>query len=54
MRKIKVRIETDVTLLVDEEADMEQIINEMDYVFTASYGSCADVIDMEITDWDYR
>ncbi len=49
MKKITVDVTVRLTIRMDEDASLEDVINEMDYSFEPCNDGEADLIDSEIT-----
>ena len=53
-RKVLVKVEATITMLVDEGAEISEVISEMDYEFSDGTGSATfedtEIIDHEIMD----
>lgn len=52
MRTVHVKVTVDLTVKVDDDQCLDDVMNEMDYNFTASPDTNADIEDMEIVDWE--
>jgi len=53
MKKITVEVKVKLLIHADETADIEDVLCNMDYNFTDKTGE-ADIVDTEITDWDFK
>lgn len=51
-RKSYVKVTVRLIIRADEEQDIEEVLQNMDYNFTASTSDDADIESTEITDWE--
>ena len=51
MRKVTVKLEMQLTMLVDEGVEISQVVNELDYNVSDTT-TAADILDTEITDYE--
>lgn len=51
-RKVYVNVTTRLIISVDEGQDVEEVLQNMDYNFTASDSDDATIEDTEITEWE--
>jgi hypothetical protein len=51
MRKVTVKLEMKVVMLVDEGVEISEVINELDYQINDTT-TAADILDTEITDYE--
>ena len=51
MRKVTVKLETHLVMLVDEGVEISDVVNELDYEVKDTTTS-ADILDTEITGYD--
>lgn len=51
MRKVTVKLEMRLVMLVDEGVDISQVVNELDYKVNDTTAA-ADILDTEITDYE--
>lgn len=54
MRTVHVKVVVDLTIKADEGQDIEEVLQEMDYNFTASPDTNADIEDTQIMDWEIK
>lgn len=54
MRTVHVKVTMDMTIKVDDDQCLDDVMNEMDYNFTASPDTNADIEDTEIVDWEVK
>jgi hypothetical protein len=52
MRKVYVNVTARLIIQADDGQDIEQVLSNMDYGFTASELDDADIVDSELTDWE--
>lgn len=52
MRKVFVNVTVQLIINMDEGVTIGEIIQEMDYSFTANSDHPADIVDTEILEWD--
>lgn len=52
MRKVTVELKVTLTINMDEGLEVADVINEMEYDFTANNEGAADIEDMNITDYE--
>lgn len=52
MRKVYINVTTRLIIQADETQDIQEVLENMDYSFTASPDDDADIVDTEITDWE--
>jgi hypothetical protein len=52
MKKVYVKVEVKMLVRMDEDEIIEDVMENMDYGFTASESSDADIEETEITDWE--
>ena len=50
MRKVTVKLEMRIVMLVDEGVEISEVINELDYKVNDT--TTADILDTEITDYE--
>lgn len=51
-RKAYIDVTVRLTIRADDDQSIDEVLQEMDYNFTASPGTNADIEDTEITDWE--
>lgn len=51
MRKVTIKLEIRVVMLVNEGIEISQVINELDYQISDTT-TAADILDTEITDYE--
>jgi hypothetical protein len=51
-RKVYVNVTTQLIIRADDDQDIYEVLQNMDYNFTASESDNADIEDTEITDWE--
>lgn len=51
MQKVKVKLEVDITIVVDEGVEIGEIVSELEYEFSDTTTK-ADILDTEITDYE--
>lgn len=51
-RKVYVNVTVHLTIRADEGQSIDEVLENMDYNFTASESDNADIEDTEITDWE--
>jgi hypothetical protein len=51
MRKVTVKLEMKVVMLVDESVDISEVVNELDYQVNDTT-TAADILDTEIIDYE--
>ena len=51
-RKIYVNVTVRLIIRADEDQNIDEVLENMDYKFTASESDNADIEDTEITDWE--
>ena len=51
MRKVTVKLEMQLVMLVNEGVEISQVVNELDYNVTDTT-TAADILDTEITDYE--
>lgn len=51
-RKVYVDVTVRLIIRADEDQDIDEVLQEMDYNFTANESSNADIEGTEITDWE--
>lgn len=51
-RKIYVNVTVRLIIRADEDQNIDEVLENMDYNFTASESDNADIEDTEITDWE--
>ncbi|WP_291395323.1 hypothetical protein [Acinetobacter sp.] len=51
-RKIYVNVTVRLIIRADEDQNIDEVLENMDYNFTASESDDADIEDTEITDWE--
>jgi len=51
-RKIYVNVTVRLIIRADEAQNIDEVLENMDYNFTASESDNADIEDTEITDWE--
>jgi hypothetical protein len=51
MRKVTVKLEMQLVMLVDEGIEISQVVNELDYKVTDTT-TAADILDTEITGYE--
>ena len=51
MRKVTVKLEMNVVMLVDEGVEISRVIDELDYQINDTT-TAADILDTEITDYE--
>jgi len=51
MRKVTVKLDMQLVMLVDEGIEISQVINELDYNVSDTT-TAADILDTEITDYE--
>ena len=51
MRKVTVKLEMQLVMLVDEGVEISQVVNELDYEVNDTT-TAADILDTEITDYE--
>lgn len=51
MRKVTVKLEMNVVMLVDEGVEISEVVNELDYQINDTT-TAADILDTEITDYE--
>ena len=51
MRKVTVKLEMQLVMLVDEGIEISQVVNELDYEVNDTT-TAADILDTEITDYE--
>jgi len=51
MRKVTVKLEMRIVMLVDEGVEISEIVNELDYKVNDTT-TAADILDTEITDYE--
>ena len=51
MRKVTVKLEMKVVMLVDEGVEISEVVNELDYQINDNT-TAADILDTEITDYE--
>ena len=54
MKKVYVEVTTRLIINMDEDCTVEEVIENMDYEFTASKSTNADIVDMEIRDYEVK
>lgn len=54
MRTVHVKVVVDLTIKANEGQDIEEVLQEMDYNFTASPDTNADIEDTQIMDWEIK
>jgi len=52
MRKVYVDVKVRLIIQANEGQDIEEVLENMDYDFSASPSTNADIVDMEIKEWD--
>ena len=52
MRKVFVNVIVRLIITADESEDINDILSEMDYHFSASESHGAEIVDSEITEWE--
>lgn len=50
-RKVYVKLEVNLIILVDDDTQVADVIDNMDYNFTASYDDNATITDSEVIDF---
>jgi hypothetical protein len=51
MREVSVRVTVDLKVIIDDKADVQEILDNMSYDFQTDYDSSASVVHMDM--WDY-
>jgi hypothetical protein len=51
MRKVTIKLEMKVVMLVDEGVEISEVVNELDYQVNDTT-TAADILDTEITDYE--
>jgi hypothetical protein len=51
MRKVTVKLEMKVVMLVDDGVEVSEVVNELDYTVNDTT-TAADILDAEITDYE--
>jgi hypothetical protein len=51
MREVSVRVTVDLKVIIDDKADVQEILDNMSYDFQPDHDSSASVIQMDM--WDY-
>ena len=54
MKKVYVEVTTRLIINMDEDETVDEVMENMDYEFTTSPNSGADVVDTEIRDWEVK
>lgn len=54
MKKVYVEVTTRLVINMNEDETVDEVMENMDYDFTASDSTGADVVDTEIRDWDIK
>ena len=52
MRKVHVKVVVDLTILANDEQNIEEVLQDMDYNFAASDSVDADIVNSEIKEWE--
>lgn len=53
MRKVTIEVKVKMTIAIDDDAEVGEIIDEMEYDFTDTTGK-ADIHDTQIEDWEIQ
>ena len=51
MRKVTIKLDMNVVMLVDEGVEISEVVNELDYKVNDTT-TAADILDTEITDYE--
>jgi hypothetical protein len=51
-RKVYVKVTVNLTIVADEGQNVDEVLTNMDYNFTASDSDDADITNTEIADWE--
>lgn len=52
MKKITVDVTTRLVIHLSDDLDVNEVLENMDYSFTAAYSDDAYIFETEITDWE--